>query len=977
VPGIRYVIDAGTARISRYSVRAKVQRLPIEPISQASANQRSGRSGRTSDGIAIRLYSKEDFDRRPEYTEPEILRTNLAAVILQMISLGLGDISAFPFLTPPDTRGIKDGLDLLIELGALEAHGSGQTDATPRLTRVGRDLARLPIDPRFGRMVIESKRHSTSREVMAIVAGLTIQDPRERPLERRPQADQQHARFADPGSDFLTLLNLWNYLEGKQKELSSSAFRRMCRSEFLNYLRVREWQDVYRQLRRLAKPLRLTIGDAAVNPDGIHKSLLAGLLSHIGIKDTQKKDYIGARQARFVVFPGSTLVKKQPNAVMSAELVETSRLFARMNAAIDPAWAEPIAGDLCKRSYSEPHWEKNQGSAVAYERVTLFGVPIIARRRIQYGRIDAAYARELFIRHGLVDGEWPTDRRRDRAFDFDRANRALLARLGEIEERIRRRDILDDDEAAFAFYDEHIPVDVVSARTFETWWRTARRENPDLLTMTESALLDEQAPQPDENDFPPMWQQGDQQLALGYRFEPGATDDGVTVTVPLALLARLAPTGFDWQVPGLRHELVTAMIKSLPKSSRRAVVPAADWASRIMLELPERPEAPDANTPTFAATVAATIKRMTGTLVSADDIDVDRIPPHLRMSFRVIDDRGKAIANSKELQELQRRFSARARESVAQASARTADPIERAGLKNWDFSELPRFVDTESGGKPAGHDAGARGGAPRTVIRGYPTLVDEGETVAIRVMGTQQDQARELPGGVRRLLLNVIPSPVAYVQQHLTSAEKLTLAASPYPTTKALFDDCLTAVIDAVLFRIKPDGQVFMRAEFEAIRDRASAIVMDSMFDTVSLVSRILSAARAADKALSGATNMTLLAALTDAREQLSGLVHNGFVSATGLEQLRHLPRYLAGITWRIERLPDNPARDRVWMTEVQTATARFADAGGRIPLAPNSPPSVVHARWMLEELRVSLFAQQLGTAETVSLQRIQKVLSG
>jgi ATP-dependent helicase HrpA len=418
------------------------------------------------------------------------------------------------------------------------------------------------------------------------------------------------------------------------------------------------------------------------------------------------------------------------------------------------------------------------------------------------------------------------------------------------------------------------------------------------------------------------------------------------------------------------------MIKSLPKSIRRAVVPAADWASRIMLELPERPEAPDANTPTFAATVAATIKRMTGTLVSADDIDVERIPPHLRMSFRVIDDRGKAIANSKELQELQRRFSARARESVAQASARTADPIERAGLKNWDFSELPRFVDTESGGKPAGHDAGARGGAPRTVIRGYPTLVDEGETVAIRVMGTQQDQARELPVGVRRLLLNVIPSPVAYVQQHLTSAEKLTLAASPYPTTKALFDDCLTAVIDAVLFRIKPDGQVFMRAEFEAIRDRASAIVMDSMFDTVSLVSRVLSAARAADKALSGATNMTLLAALTDAREQLSGLVHNGFVSATGLEQLRHLPRYLAGITWRIERLPDNPARDRVWMTEVQTATARFVDAGGRIPLPPNSPPSVVHARWMLEELRVSLFAQQLGTAETVSLQRIQKVLS-
>jgi ATP-dependent helicase HrpA len=968
VPGIRYVIDAGTARISRYSVRAKVQRLPIEAISQASANQRSGRSGRTSDGIAIRLYSHDDFNRRPEFTEPEVLRTNLAAVILQMISLGLGDISAFPFLTPPDARGIKDGLDLLTELGAVQS-----ARAEPKLTKVGRDLATLPIDPRFGRMVIESKRHSTSREVMAIVAGLTIQDPRERPLERRAQADQQHARFADPTSDFLTLLNLWNYLEAKQKELSSSAFRRLCRSEYLNYLRVREWQDVYRQLRRLAKPLRLTIGDPSVNPDGIHRSLLAGLLSHIGLKDTQKKDYVGARQARFVIFPGSTLASKksgagQPNAVMSAELVETSRLFARMNAAIDPAWAEPIAGDLCKRTYGEPHWEKNQGAAVAYERVTLYGGPIVARRRIQFARIDPAYARELFIRHGLVDGEWPTDRRRDNAFDFDRANRALRARLTELEERTRRRDILDDDEAIYAFYDERIPADVVSTRTFETWWRTARREQPQLLTMTESALLEDDAPHADENDFPPIWRQGDQRLALTYRFEPGAADDGVTVNVPLALLARLAPTGFDWQVPGLRHELVTAMIKSLPKAIRRTVVPAADWAGRIMQELPQPPASPDDDTATFASTVAATIQRMTGTIVAGGDVDEERIPSHLRMTFRVIDDLGKSVADGKDLTELQRRFATRARESVAQASARTADPIERSGLKTWDFDELPRFVDTEQRGPSRG---------PRNVIRGYPTLVDEGETVAIEVMGTPYDQARELPAGVRRLLLNAIPSPVAYVQQHLTSAEKLTLAASPYSNTKALFDDCLAAVIDAVLFRIKPDGQVFMRAEYETIRDRASAIVMDSMFDTVSLVSRTLAAARGVDKALSAAANISLLPALTDAREQLNGLVHPGFVSATGLEQLKHVPRYLAGITWRIERLADNPGRDRVWMTDVQTALGRFTDAGGRIPLAPHSRPALVHARWMLEELRISLFAQQLGTAESVSLQRIQKVLAG
>ncbi|MBW8872270.1 MAG: ATP-dependent RNA helicase HrpA, partial [Leifsonia sp.] len=499
VPGIKYVVDAGTARISRYSTRAKVQRLPIEAISQASANQRSGRSGRTSDGIAIRLYSEEDFAKRPEFTEPEILRTNLAAVILQMISLGLGDIAAFPFLTPPDSRGIKDGLDLLTELGAITVAKSGN-----ELTKVGRQLAQLPIDPRFARMVVESKRHNTSREVMAIVAGLTIQDPRERPVERRGSADEKHARFADPTSDFLTLLNLWNYLEEQQKELSSSAFRRMCKAEFLNFLRVREWQDVYRQLRQLAKPLGLTIGEPSVNPDGIHRSLLAGLLSHIGLKDVRESgnkggargarfsEYLGARQTRFLIFPGSTLAKKQPNAVMSAELVETSRLFARMNASIDPAWAEPIAGDLCKRQYSEPHWEKSQGSVVAYERVTLFGVPIIPRRRVQYARIDAPLSRELFIRHALVDGEWDSHQA------FDRANRKLRAELRELEERTRRRDILNDDEAVFEFYDARIPADVVSTRSFEGWWKKARQETPDLLTMTQEALLDEDAADVDE-----------------------------------------------------------------------------------------------------------------------------------------------------------------------------------------------------------------------------------------------------------------------------------------------------------------------------------------------------------------------------------------------------------------------------------------------------------------------------------------------
>jgi ATP-dependent helicase HrpA len=988
VPGIKYVIDAGTARISRYSVRSKVQRLPIEAISQASANQRSGRSGRTSDGIAIRLYSEDDFAKRPEFTEPEILRTNLAAVILQMISLGLGDIAAFPFLQPPDARGIKDGVDLLSELGAIEtrtfADGSPRGGG-PRLTRVGRDLSRLPIDPRFARMVVESKRHGVSREVLAIVAALTIQDPRERPLEHRQKADELHRRFVDPTSDFLALLNLWNYLEEKQDELSSSAFRRLCKNEFLNYLRVREWHDVYRQLRQLAKPLGLTINEPAVNPDGIHKSLLAGLLSHIGLKDqtvapvvkgrnappatktAKKGDYIGARQTRFVLFPGSALAKKQPNAVMSAELVETSRLFARTNASIDPAWAEQIAGDLCKRSYSEPHWEKNQGSAVAFEKVTLFGVPIVPRRRVQFGRIDQEQARELFLRHALVDGEWTHDIGRDKLFDFHRANRRLRKELSELEERTRRRDILFDDEAVFDFYDARVPAEISTTRGFESWWRKTRVDQPELLTMRQEDLLPEDAPAVDEDRFPAEWVQADQRLKLSYRFEPGSDDDGVTVIVPLALLDRLSPAGFDWQVPGLRRDLITAMIKALPKALRRNIVPAADWAAKLLAELPADVPAVAPGSPaaedSFATRLANAIKRLSYMDITASDFEMERVPEHLLVTFRVIDERGRTLASGKDLVELQQRLKQRTRASVAKvAAARVPNAIERSGFTRWDFDDLPRFIDIRQ------EDG---------VIRGYPAIVDDGTSVSIRIMSTEADQARAMPAGVRRLLLLAIPSPTAYVQQHLKANEKLALATSPYRSTPALFEDCLAACIDDVLFRVVPDGQVFSRLQYETLRDRVSASVMDRMFQTVAIVARILQAARDTEKAMKAATSMTLLAALTDMRGQLDGLVFPGFVSRTGSARLEHLPRYLAGIRYRAERLTDNPNRDRVWMTEAQTASARFEAAGGTIPLPAEAPEHLVKARWMLEELRISLFAQQLGTAESVSLQRLQKVLAG
>jgi ATP-dependent helicase HrpA len=952
VPGIKYVIDGGTARISRYSARSKVQRLPIEPISQASADQRSGRAGRTSPGIAIRLYSEADYERRPEYTDPEILRTNLAAVILQMISLGLGDIERFPFLQPPDSRGIKDGLDLLRELGALK------TGAELQVTRIGRQLTQLPIDPRFARMILESKQHDVTREVMAIVAGLSIQDPRERPLEKREQANAAHARFTDPTSDFLSLLNLWNHLEAQEKELSGNQFRRMCRAEFLNYLRVREWKDVYRQLTRTAKQLGLRVGDPRVSPDGIHRSMLAGLLSHLGLRDPAKRDYVGARNQRFVLFPGSGLAKKQPNAVMAAELVETSRLFARTAAAIDPAWAEPIAGDLVKRSYSEPHWEKKQGSAVAYERVTLYGVPIVGRRRIQFDRIDPAYARELFLRNAMVDGDWPGTVVRDRAFEFQRDNKRLRDELAEVEERTRRRDILLDDEAVFAFYDKRVPADVTSTRSFESWWRKARRETPDLLTMTERDLLDEDEAAIDEGAFPSEWRQGDQTLRLSYRFEPGAEDDGVTVHVPLPLLARLSPAGFDWLVPGFREELVTALLKSLPKPIRRNVVPAADWARRLLDAVPVNV---DVNESSLADFLAAQIQRLTYTPVDTGDFDLERVPPHLRMTFAVSDDRGKVLARSKDLPSLQHKLRSRVRESVADVTARTPNALERGGLTSWDFEELPRQVDTRHGGN---------------LIRGYPALVDDGASVSIRLMATPEDQRREHPRGARRLLVLGVPSPLPYVQEHLSATEKLTLATSPYPSVRALLDDCLLACVEAGLRAAQPDGLVFTRHDFESIRRAVSAGLMDALYETVTAVTSILSAARDAERALKGATSMALLPALTDAREQLSALLPSGFVSATGLERLRHVVRYVRGITARISKLPTDVARDRVWMNDVAAATARYTAAGGTLPLRPDAPEHVVRARWLLEEYRISLFAQHLGTAETVSLQRITKALA-
>jgi ATP-dependent helicase HrpA len=1018
VPGIRYVVDAGTARISRYSNRSKIQRLPIEPISQASAQQRSGRAGRTSPGVAIRLYAEDDFVSRPEFTEPEILRTSLASVVLQMLSLGFGDVRAFPFLTPPDSRGVKAAFDLLVELGAVDGRDNALSD-------LGREIARLPIDPRFARMLIEARRTGVLPDVLAVVAGMSIQDVRERPSAdqpgaRREEADRLHARFADPTSDFLGILNLWHHLRDRQRDLSSSAFRRLCRAEYLNYIRVREWFDVHRQLTALLgrtprdeRPRTdgAPTAPGAANPDAIHRAILAGLLSHIGILDERASTpsarggksartvshYLGARGARFAIFPGSSLRKARPHAVMAAELVETSRLYARTVAIIDPAWAESLAGDLARRQLSDPHWSKDAGAAVASEKVTLFGVEIVPRRRVQLARFDRPLARELFVRHALVEGEWDASRLDKRFTAFERRNHELRRRLERIEERERRRDILVGDEAVFAFYDARIPRDVVDVRSFETWWRDASAATPRLLDLRESDLTGETASTP-ERDFPTRWRQGDQVLTLAYRFEPGAPDDGVTVVVPLALLAQLRPDGFDWQVPGMRDELITGLIRALPKAIRRHVVPAADWAATLSAELDGMgPEAHDGMPPhALRDCLAARIQRVAGQPVSAADFDADRVPEHLRVSFRAVDARGRVIGSDRDLAALQARLADSARTAVARsldtaavAPARaardvtpqhpasrppasrppasrlpgpaTAPPLERSGLTTWDLDDLPSVIDTKVAGG---------------IVRGYPALVDDGDSVSVRIEATADAAASRTRAGARRLVLLSSPSPTAYVLDHLTAPEKLALAASPYPSARAVVEDARAALADDILATISPDGVIRTRADFERARDEFTA-AMDRLFAAVALIARILTILREAERALRAQNALTLLGALNDIRGQLDGLVFAGFVARTGLARLASYPRYLQGVLLRLSGLADGPGRDRQRMSEYERASVLFADAGGTIPPPPGASTAMIHTRWLLEEYRVSLFAQSLGTAEPVSLQRIQKALPG
>ncbi|MQA24656.1 MAG: ATP-dependent RNA helicase HrpA [Micromonosporaceae bacterium] len=931
VPGIKYVVDPGTARISRYSNRTKVQRLPIEPISQASANQRKGRCGRLSDGICIRLYSEDDFNGRPEFTDPEILRTSLASVILQMTAAKLGDIETFPFIDGPDRRNIADGVRTLEELGALEPKAA---DGRPRLTALGRRLAQLPVDPRLARMVLEAGENACLREVLVIVSALSIQDPRERPAEHQQAADEKHGRFADKDSDFLAYLNLWNYLQERQKALSSNQFRKLCKAEFLHYLRIREWQDVHGQLRQVAKGLGLTLNEQPADSTRIHTSVLAGLLSHIGLKDTAKREYAGARNAKFAIFPGSALFKKQPQWVVSAELVETSRLWGRINARIEPGWVEPLAQHVAKRSYSEPHWEKKQGAVMAYEKVTLYGVPIVAQRRVHFGRIDQALSRELFIRHALVEGDWET------RHEFFHANRAVLEQAEDLEHRARRRDIVVDDGALFEFYDQRIPADVVSGRHFDSWWKQTRRREPGVLTFALSMLVGEAAAGVTAADYPDCWELDGLRLRLTYQFEPGSDADGVTAHIPLPLLSRTPEEPFGWQVPGLREELITALIRSLPKSLRRNFVPVPDHAKDVLDGLPDRPEG------SLLPMLERELEALTGVAVPRDAWRLDQAPEHLRMTFRVVDEQGDTLAEGKDLAALRQKLAPKVAETISAASS----GIERRGLREWSFGALPATAEQ------------VRGGLRLTV---YPALVDEGDSVGIRVFDTRAEQQHAMWRGTRRLLLLNLPSPTTYTQGRLTNPQKLALSRNPHRGIPDLLEDCAACALDELV--AEAGGPAWDQAGFDRLREAVRPSLVETVMDVVTTVEEILSAAHAVSARLTGPSP-----AVADVRAQLDGLIYRGFAADTGWERLPDLVRYLNAAHTRLDRLPGNEARDRQHMLtvrETQEARRELVEELGE------DRDDVREIRWMIEELRVSLHAQHLGTAYPISAKRIYRAI--
>ncbi|MCH2088343.1 MAG: ATP-dependent RNA helicase HrpA [Pseudoalteromonas sp.] len=933
VPGIRYVIDPGTARISRYSYRTKVQRLPIEPISQASANQRKGRCGRIEAGICIRLYSEEDFNSRPEFTDPEILRTNLASVILQMLGLGLGDMQQFPFVQAPDSRNINDGLTLLEELEAIKP---AKRHKKTELTKSGRSLSRLPVDPRLAKMVLTADGLGALREVIIIVAALSIQDPRERPQEKRGAADEKHGRFDDPDSDFIAFLNLWNYLEEQQSELSNSQFRKLCQKDFLAYMRIREWQDIVYQLSTVCNEMGMKATTNVADSERIHQSLLSGMLSHIGFKD-EKQIYKGARNSQFHIFPGSGLFKKSPKWIMSAELVETSKLYARINARIDLKWVEGFAQHLVKRSYSEPHWEKKPGAVIAFEQQTLYGLLIVNKRRCVYSNIDPKVSRELFIRSALVEQELGQNE------GFLHYNQELIEDIQVLENKSRRRDILVDEQTLFEFYDKKIPQDVNNRAAFNKWWKGQKQKDKRFLHMSREELMQHGADHVTEFDYPDTWQQENLLLPLAYHFDPGQAVDGVAVQIPVALLNQVQETGFDWHIPAFRHELICALIKSLPKTIRRNFVPAPNYADAVLAAIePMQGNIIDA--------ISTRLLRMTGVRVEPDAWDLSTLAPHLRLQFEVRDEHDKLLARGLNLSKLKAQLQGKVTDTLSKVADKG---IEKADLTEWSFGELPSSYVKKQG---------------QYEIKAFPALVDKKDSAAVELFDNEHKAQQAHQQGLRRLVLLNVPSPIKYLQQNLPNKSKLGLYFNPFGKVNDLIDDCIAAAVDSLLTKY---GNIRTADAFEKAKEQIRGELGDTVVEIATQVEQVLSIAHGLNKRMKGRVDLTMITAHGDIKSQLQSLVFKGFVSQHGAAKMTDLIRYLKAIERRLEKLPVDPNRDRLCVLELEKVAEQYQKLANKIPKGMPIPEEISAIFWMQQELRVSLFAQTLGTPYPVSAKRV------
>ena len=933
VPGIRYVIDSGQARVNRYSPRAKVEQLLVEKISQASARQRAGRCGRVSAGVCVRLYSEQDFAGRAEFTDPEIVRTSLAAVILRMAALKLGRVDQFPFIEAPSGRLISDGYAQLHELGAV--------DEANELTPLGRQLARLPVDPKLGRMLLAGRDEHCLKEILIIAAGLSVQDPRERPFDAREAADRMQAKFRDDKSDFLSWLLLWDFFtEAETNKTSNRQLVNLCHEHFLSFLRLREWRDLHRQLCEIVEEMDFKLSEKPGTYEQIHKALLTGLLGNIGMKNPESDEYLGARGIKFAVFPGSCLKKNRPKWIVSAELVETSKLYARCVAAIEPEWVERLAPHLVSRQYFDPHWEKEGAQVMATERVTLYGLPIVNRRRVHYGRINPKEAREIFIREGLVKFNLNTRGK------FNDHNLELLLEVEELEHKARRQDVLVDEETLFAFFDARIPADIVNGAGFEAWRKETEKAEPKLLFLSRDDLMQHSAASVTTDLYPATFELSDATLPLSYRFEPGHPLDGVTVTLPLPLLNRVNHAVFDWLVPGLLREKVTLLIKSLPKTIRRQCVPVPEFATRMLTELDCA-----IRTAPLLPQLAQAINRGIGQPMQVEDFNLDDLPPHLKMHFRIVDDAGQELASGRDLVALRAQLGEAAQITFRDTASESAG-IEKSGIVKWDFGDLPAKLTFQRQGK---------------TITGYPALVPEEDAVAIRVFDTEHAAQTAHRDGVIRLLAFELKEHIKQLPKSFPNFNQFAIQLRVLSNSDDLLDDLTRCICDRAF--IGEDELPRKKKDFDEQKSRAK-VRLPSVRDAAW---RVLTEVTAEYVPLYGQLSKPGQIA-AELKTQLGQLVYKGFLSATPWEQLPRLPFYLKAMRIRQEKRVNNPARDTQRASEVAMLWERWQKELEKWQREGRDPAPLLPFRWMLEELRISLFAQELRTPYPVSVKRLDKI---